>query len=200
VTERATARPASVPARTPLDALVERVWQELTRAPHDRHHDWRTPVLATQGCDGTPQARTVVLRRADSARWTLAAYTDARSAKCAELRAQPAAQMVFWSARLGWQLRVAVSATVVTEGEAVRSAWAGVSTSRAAGDYLGACPPGSPWPADGSAAAPPTHPPDGHHLAVLEFEIRAIDWLELHRDGHRRALVSRDGSVRRQVP
>lgn len=68
------------------DHLPARVWQELTRAPHDRHHDWRTPILATQGIDQIgPQARTVVLRYADASLWTLRVYTDARSAKCSEV-------------------------------------------------------------------------------------------------------------------
>jgi len=73
-----------------LDILTEdlaaRLWKELARATQDRHHDWRTPVLATQGVAGSgPQARTVVLRRAEAATWTLRVYTDARSPKCSEL-------------------------------------------------------------------------------------------------------------------
>ena len=51
----------------PPEDLAVRLWRELQRAPHDRHHEWRTPVLATQGIDGRgPQARTVVLRHADA--------------------------------------------------------------------------------------------------------------------------------------
>ena len=44
--------------------IRERVWVELERAVHDRHHEWRTPALATVGKDGSPNARTVVLRHA----------------------------------------------------------------------------------------------------------------------------------------
>jgi len=44
------------------DNLAARLWRELTRAPHDKHHEWRTPVLATQGVDQMgPQARTEFL-------------------------------------------------------------------------------------------------------------------------------------------
>ena len=61
----------------PGDQLAERLWQELVRAPHDRHHDWRTPVLATQGLgDSGPQARAVVLRHADAKLWRLRVYTE----------------------------------------------------------------------------------------------------------------------------
>jgi pyridoxamine 5'-phosphate oxidase len=106
------------------DCLASRLWQELTRAPHDRHHDWRTPILATQGIDESgPQARTVVLRYANASSWTLQVYTDARSAKCSQLLAQPLAQLTFWSKRLNWQLRVSALTTVDFEGEEVNAAW-----------------------------------------------------------------------------
>ena len=109
---------------TASDQLADRVWRELTRAPHDRHHDWRTPILATQGMGQTgPQARTVVLREADANRWQLQIYTDARTPKCAELVAQPKAQLIFWSKRLNWQLRVSAVATVDTSSPAVGVAW-----------------------------------------------------------------------------
>ena len=52
----------SLPTDRPVHA---RVWQELQCATQDREHEWRTPVLATVGLDGSVQARTVVLRRAD---------------------------------------------------------------------------------------------------------------------------------------
>jgi len=105
------------------DHLPTRLWQELTRATHDRHHDWRTPILATQGIDQSgPQARTVVLRHADASAWSLRIYTDARSPKCAELMAQPLAQLTFWSKRLNWQLRVSALATIDFDGEQVKAA------------------------------------------------------------------------------
>jgi pyridoxine/pyridoxamine 5'-phosphate oxidase len=59
--------------------IRERTWIELDRAVHDRHHEWRTPVLATVGEDGKPNARTVVLRQADAKLQSLQFYTDRRS-------------------------------------------------------------------------------------------------------------------------
>lgn len=188
------------PERVPLSGIVARVWQELARAPHDRHHEWRTPVLATQGLEGEPQARTVVLRQTDVANWTLTVFTDARSPKCAELAAQPAAQLVFWSARLGWQLRVPVRAVVLETGAVVLEAWTRMRQSRAAADYLSVEAPGQPLLASGSANSKSPASADAHHLAVLQFQAGEIDWLELHRDGHRRARMTRPGDVQPLVP
>lgn len=164
--------------------LPARVWQELQRATVDRHHEWRTPVLASVDADGLPQARTVVLRRADADTRTLTCLTDARSPKCGDLQARPQAALVFWSQRLGWQLRVTAQATVDTTGPAVQAAWERVRQSAAASDYLMPRPPGAPLDPDGSPA--PTGTSDRHHLAIVQLQVTRIDWLELHRDGHRR--------------
>lgn len=181
--------------------LATRLWQELTRAPHDRHHEWRTPVLATQGIDASgPQARTVVLRHADAVSWTLCIYTDARSPKCLELQAQPLAQLVFWSKRLHWQLRVSALATVEREGEQVNAAWERVRSSRAAADYLSAMPPGHIQTAGEPATADSSDFLSTHHLAVLSFKVSSMDWLALSQDGHRRARLTPGGSWEWLVP
>lgn len=162
----------------PTDHLVARLWQELTRAPHDRHHEWRTPVLATQGIDQSgPQARTVVLRHADAPLWSLRVCTDARSPKCSELVVQPLAQLTFWSKRLNWQLRVSALATVEFEGEQVNAAWERVRQSRACADSLRV-----------------------HHLAILNFKVSSMDWLALSKDGHRRARLTPAGVLEWLVP
>jgi hypothetical protein len=142
----------------------------------------------------------VVLRQADAPCRRLTVYTDARTPKCDELRSQPAAQLVFWSARLAWQLRVAVRASVFTQGELVEAAWAQVRTSRSAADDLSVQPPGSLRADSEPAGAFPSVQDEDHHLAVLRFEVQSIDWLELHRDGHRRASISVDGAVQPRVP
>jgi pyridoxamine 5'-phosphate oxidase len=183
------------------DRLVTRLWQELTRAPHDRHHEWRTPVLATQGIDQSgPQARTVVLRHADAPLWALRVYTDARSPKCSELVAQPLAQLTFWSKRLNWQLRVSALATVEFEGEQVNAAWERVRQSHASADYLSALPPGH---VQSSIKAPEKNTADSlreHHLAILNFKVSSMDWLALSKDGHRRARLTPAGELEWLVP
>jgi len=185
----------------PLDQLVVRLWQELTRAPHDRHHEWRTPVLATQGIDQSgPQARTVVLRHADAPLWALRVYTDARSPKCSELAAQPLAQLTFWSKRLNWQLRVSALATVEFEGEQVNAAWERVRQSHACADYLSAFPPGHVQSSIKARGGNTDEAMRGHHLAVLNFKVTAMDWLALSKDGHRRASLTPAGEMEWLVP
>ena len=181
--------------------LAARLWRELQRAPHDRHHEWRTPVLATQGIDESgPQARTVVLRHAGIQLWSLRVYTDARSPKCSELVVHPLAQMIFWSKRLNWQLRVSVTATVEFEGEQVNTAWENVSQTRAATDYLSAFPPGQIQSSSKTEVENSRHALRQHHLAILNFKVSSMDWLALGKDGHRRARLTPAGLVELLVP
>jgi hypothetical protein len=109
---------------------------------------------------------------------------------------------------LSWQVRAQVNTQILDAGPLVDSAWDSVVQSPSAGDYLSSAPPGAALHAtlDNSAApAPPvaaetpagldgSQPPvlysGTHHLAVVCADVLAIDWLELSRAGHRRALLT----------
>ena len=216
-----------LPEGLPAHEISGEVWSQLVRASLDRHHEWRTPVLASTGLDGVAQARTVVLRRVDRAAGNLLFYTDRRSPKVHELRMVPAAALVFWSRRLSWQLRVQVRIEIWEDGPEVASAWATVVQSPAAADYLSVTAPGEilseistitgvpePLPSSttdrlaqtfglqrselqgqGTTAGSATD----HHLAIICATVQSIDWLELSRAGHRRALLS-EGAVQWLVP
>ena len=169
--------------------ITRRIWTELQRATQDRHHEWRTPVLATIGTDGLPQARTVVLRQADAKRHQLQIYTDSRSPKVAELTANPAASLVFWSKRLSWQLRVRAVTSVQFNGTEVNEVWTRVSQTAAAGDYLSASAPGANLPPKEVGHADEKASQQQHCLAIVTAQVQEMDWLELARSGHRRAVM-----------
>lgn len=170
---------------TPED-IRHQIWKELGRATQDRHHEWRTPVLATAVQGGEVNARTVVLRAADAATDTLTIYTDRRSPKVTELTQQASAMFVFWSTRLSWQLRVKVETSVQTRGPLIQSLWQSLGQSAAAGDYLGLAAPGEPLPTD---KTPDSAAQTDHHFSVLTAQVISMDWLELARSGHRRARL-----------
>jgi hypothetical protein len=62
--------------------------------------------LATVDIEGQPQARHVVLRGVDRAGENLEFHTDIGSSKCAELQANPQAQLLFWDPDRAIQLRL----------------------------------------------------------------------------------------------
>lgn len=176
--------------QSPLEIRTQ-IWKELGRASLDRHHGWRTPVLASTDAEGLADARTVVLRQVDAAAGELVFYTDSRSPKVAQLQAKARAMLVFWSARLSWQLRVRVACTVITDGPQVQALWSSVKQSPAAGDYLSPLPPGSVLPPGGAADAVTANASlPAHSFALLRAQVLQMDWLALSRDGHRRAQLS----------
>jgi hypothetical protein len=113
---------------------------------------------------------------------------------------QPLAQLTFWSKRLNWQLRVSAVAIVDFDSEQVKAAWERIRQSRASADYLGRVPPGDIQPSGEPAAEPPRDSPLGHHLAILNFQVRSMDWLALSQDGHHRARLKPDGGLDWLVP
>lgn len=183
------------PARLATLAEVHtEVWRQLQRAPRDKHHAWRTPVLATvdgAGSDARADARTVVLREVGASGQQLVVYTDARAAKVAQSVSHPHGTLVMWSPSLGWQLRCSVRLEVATGSAQNEARWQALRASPAARDYLSPLAPGAPLEAAGDEAA------GDHHFAAITAHVQAIDWLELHREGHRRAVF--DGAGARWV-
>jgi hypothetical protein len=149
-------------------------------------------VLATVAGDAA-DARAVVLREVDRGGRRLLVFTDARSPKVAQLRAHPLGMLVAWSPELTWQVRLKVAISVETEGLAAASRWARLRLSRAAQDYQSPLPPGTRL--DGAPAFP-SGPvvADRCHFAVLQAQVLSVDWLELHAEGHRRAMFDAQGA------
>ena len=178
-----------------LAQITEVVWERLADAAQLRganaaESEWRSGVLATTGPHGA-DARHVVLREVDAAERRLVFYTDDRSPKVAQVEADGRGVIVFWSRAFGWQLRLGVRLAVETSGLAVSSRWARLQSSAAAGDYLSLRAPGSPI--SGPAGDLGTR----SHFAIIVAQAETMDWLELHPDGHRRAIF--DGSGARWV-
>lgn len=170
-----------------LGLIEAALWSNLAEAAADRDHPWRHAVLATT--DGAvADARTVVLREVDVAARRIVVYTDARSPKVAQIEAHPLGTLVTYSDPLGWQLRLAVKLQIETSGLAVWSRWAKLKMTPAAHDFLSPLPPGTtvdrPTPERGTR----------EFFAVMTAEVLAVDWLELHAEGHRRARFDHEGA------
>lgn len=185
-----------------LRAIESRIWDELARSVQPRtradepRHGWRRCALATLGPLG-PMVRSVVLRDLERDRRVLVVYTDARSPKVAQLRADPRGELLCWCDRLGWQLRLRCRIEVQTDGLDVTARWARVRHSPAVHDYLSPLPPGHPLagPGDGlDGAAPPPPERVREAFALMLMQVEAVDWLELHPLGQRRAAFDAEGA------
>ena len=183
-----------------LDEIETSIWSELERCVAARPraepdepvadeppHEWRVAVLATLD-DGQADARSLVLREVDAAERRLVFYTDARSPKVRQIEQSPQGTLIFYSRKLGQQLRMQVRLNVETDGLAVSSRWARLQTSAGARDYQSVAAPGRPLD------APLSELGVRGHFAMIEAMAETVDWLELHPEGHRRALLGASGA------
>ena len=178
-----------------LAGALERSWRLLEEAIGDPTSPVRTPVLISVSTDGLAQGRTVVLRGFNRQQRQLTIYTDARSAKVAQLRAQPACTLVAYQPNPMMQLRLSTNAIVNHNNEITHEAWA-VMPGPNRCNYLTDPDPGSisGQPTDGrpviNAESVPTNNENKiaySHFSVIVFTINELEWLYLPRRGHRRA-------------
>ena len=178
-----------------LAGSLERSWRLLEEAVGDPTSPVRTPVLISVSADGLAQGRTVVLRGFNRQQRQLQIYTDVRSAKVTQLRAQPACTLVAYQPDPMMQLRLSTNAIVNHNNEITHEAWA-VMPGPNRCNYLTDPDPGSisGQPTDGrpviNAESVPTNNENKiaySHFSVIVFTINELEWLYLPRRGHRRA-------------
>jgi hypothetical protein len=134
------------------------------------------------------EARAVVLREVQAEERTLLFYTDDRSPKLKQIGAHPLGTLLLWSPALGWQLRLRVRLQREDDGLEVSSRWARMKLLPTAQDYLAPLAPGSPLGRGTEDRG------SREHFAVVRARVLSTDWMELHADGHRRAVFDEAGS------
>lgn len=177
-----------------LPDILELIWDALHKGATDRRHPFHLPTLATRGASDYPEARIVVLRRAERDSRQLVCHTDARSGKVLEIAADPRVTWLFYDPEMRHQFRVRAHAEVLREGPLFEDAWkrSDLSARRC---YLAPRAPSS------VSDVPTANLPDSHvdrnpnqeeseagkvNFAVVRSEIISIERLHLASDGHRR--------------
>jgi hypothetical protein len=108
--------------RGDLMAFLDEAWRHLTRGVADKHAPARHPTFATVSPEGRPEARSVVLRRADQAAAALEVHTDCATSKVRALQQAPYAALHVWVPRAKMQLRLAAEVEMFT-GDAALERW-----------------------------------------------------------------------------
>lgn len=162
----------------------DRLWRRLADAAAARTPGGlKTLTLATIAPDGSPQARTVILRHADPAARTIAWHADRTSPKVDELLHDPRAVLVGWDADARLQLRLTATAALHLDDAIADAAWA-------------AQPPGTlaiyrQTLTSGARIARPedavqADAPQRARFAWVVAQVAEIDWLHLGETRHAR--------------
>jgi len=184
-----------------LEDILRDTWNQLFRAAVQRNSPLHTPALAT--FDGQQvQVRTIVIRKTDTNARLLTCYTDFRSSKIQALQKYPQASWLFWHPGKKFQIRARGTTRIHHEDDLAKATWEELPPKNRT-DYAASTAPGSSLEAPGDSqpdweAEPPNAENTAytfHNFALLRTEVTTLDWLHLHRDGHRRAYFEwQDGN------
>ncbi|WP_321802711.1 pyridoxamine 5'-phosphate oxidase family protein [Burkholderia sp. BCC1993] len=182
---------------TPSESLTEtydRLWSCLESGVSAQRSPFTMLQAATLGLDGAPKVRTIVLRQVSRADRLLSFNTDARSQKVAELRRDARIAIVANDLDSLVQIRAEGVASICDDEAQRRAVW---QSSRPHTLLLYRAPlrPGTPIesPDEAHVTAGATTETattdDGYrNFCLLHVTVTRIDWLELARSGHRRAV------------
>jgi len=188
-----------------LNDILRDTWNQLFRAAVQRKSPLHTPAFAT--FDGEKVAsRIVVIRETDTADRLLTCYTDFRSKKVAALQQHPRASWLFWHPGKKFQIRASGTTTIHCKDDLARGKWEAIPPKNRK-DYGAKLAPGSvlQQPTDGldhleeEMLTTENTAYTLDNFTVLRTEVTELDWLHLHRDGHRRAIFQwQDGDWKKQ--
>jgi hypothetical protein len=186
----------SEPRKVPSFESARRCYRDVAgaletavRSPGD---PLRLFTLASVAPDGSPEARTLVLRAFDSVDRVIEFHCDLRSPKVEQLRRDPRVSLLFYDYEARWQLRIQADAIVHHRDAECERAWKFTPTT-SRGNY--ACPyaSGDPVP-DGFTWVPPTDVPTDaeevyRNFVVVQCRFASIDIYVLKPDVHERGIL-----------
>lgn len=177
-----------------LIQIEDAAWQLLQQSATTRSGGWRLPVLATVS-EGVMRQRTVVLRNVEVQRRRILVHTDARSQKIDAIQQQPQVSWLFYDAELQVQLQLNGRAEIHTDDQTAQATWEQEPESSLRA-YLAPLRPGAvcedadPNLPDEFLGKLPTRQQlqaARPNFAVISCQVQSAEWLQLHKEGHRRA-------------
>ena len=170
-----------------MTSITERTWDELANAARSRS-PFNFLQLATSGLDGSPQLRTVVLRRCDPKEGTITFITDTRSPKAIEIGRDPRVSLLGFDPARMIQLRLSGDAQLITDEQERHEIWAALP-ERTTALFKMPLAPGTAIDDDGDAlhrAALDNPDVAFARLAVIIVRLSRLEWLDVSGEDHLR--------------
>ncbi|UVK85057.1 pyridoxamine 5'-phosphate oxidase family protein [Pseudomonas sichuanensis] len=167
-----------------LDLIMAKVWSDLSIPVGGIPNPFRLMQLATVDTEGQPKVSTVVLRHADESTKSLIFYVDRRSAKFAEILAEPRVGLTSVDPSGRLQLRIEGLCESLSDVLLLARHWEQARGRTQALFRHGSIP--------GEAISSPSSAYEAHmdgfeNFAVVVVHLRKIEWLDLTQDIHLRA-------------
>ena len=178
-----------------LDLIYNEIWISLIRGKKDSKSEFHQCYVSTHS-DDYPSLRTVVLRHANKDNLTISFHTDIRSNKINNINDNPNVTVLLYSHDQKIQIQIKGRAEINNQNDRTSEVWKNIrSFSKKC--YIVEQAPGSKSDVPLSGYLPEHEKalPDDEILkngyknfALIDITIEKLEWLYLHRYGHRRAL------------
>ena len=163
-----------------LDEIFNEAKQEIKFGYLKRKHPFRYPSLASIR-NGVPEQRTVVLR--DTTKdFDLVFYTDNRSNKIDDFKANDNASVLFYYHKKLLQIKVSGRIKMITSGNEYDEYWSKVQ-GRSTKDFITKKAPGTTIKNPDLVE----YKENEHHFCLLKLVPEKIEYLRLKRPNHIRA-------------
>lgn len=160
--------------------FFEELKDHLLKGVHKKGHPFRYAVLGTIGLNNNPALRTVVLRQV-SEELTIRLYTDARSNKLQQIKANNQVSLLFYNPKQMLQVKMEGVASIITDQDTLQKYWSGVQPNSRK-DYITSAAPGSSI----SNADAVEYLDEGNHFTIIEIIPKNIEYLKLKKPNHLR--------------
>lgn len=173
------------------DDLLKQIWQSLSDAATLPGNNFTLMNVSTVGLDGGPKARFVILRDFARAPERLGFATHNRSAKVAEIRANPAMAATFYDRERSVQLRLEGTAHIIDSDAERWRAWQKLAPHSQL-QYDSMAVPGDPFDASTNQQDDPSTA--FQRFAWIKFTLQRLDWLVLTSEPNHRWRFDRTTS------
>ena len=151
-----------------------------------KKHPYRFFALGTAH-NSKPGVRTVVLRDFNSTSMEFTIFTDARSSKVLSLKNNPEIALLFYDPETHIQIRVDARCVLIKNDDKLFNK----QTPSSQYDYTTTLAPGTPIETISSVS----FLKENNHFMKLVFEASKIDFLQLNRVNHTRAVFGKVNSI-----
>ena len=170
-----------------LNEILKEAKQEIKFGYLKKKHPFRYPILASIK-DNSPNQRTVVLR--DSTKdFELIFYTDQRSNKIDDYHKNSNTSVLFYHPKKLLQIKVSGKMKIITSGKAYDDYWSRVQ-GKSQKDFITEKSPGTPIKNPDEVE----YLDNEHHFCVLKLVPTEIEYLQLKRPNHIRALFTEENN------
>lgn len=169
--------------------LENEIWNLINDAVSTKKNPLKTVCLSTTGINGFPESRIVVLRNVNKETKTIEIHTDSRSEKYQQLISNPNSSLLFYDPENLRQIRMLAFAKTYHQNEVALQVLNTLSVL-AKNLYGLDTHPGTEGKIDIQKSANYVEENSKKHFVVIRLKILSIDFLELNREFHKRAILS----------